>query len=809
MALGDGGLDAQVEQRMDAYRGDPQKLQQRYGQNKELLDLLALQKLTAEKKQVAADMQLKAQQNPNTIAQQREQEALELVKQEMGGTLGELAGRTKGTLDQKQAMQRKNMGKLAQNASRPQPGPGAGLAGLMGGGARPPARPPVNPQAAGLANARMVQAARGGPIKMAQGGIVSFANGEKVTLSEDQKKKAREIYGPLYDNIIGSLLEMDADNPAAAPILNQLGPAVQSSKIGRFFRGLVEQGPPGTQQTESGLRNQLESDVRQKYGTYTGLDGVFRNQSDEQSAYAKQVISSINDLSVGELQALLDAPFESGMDPSVISSLPNVFPDPVTDPAVVGGASVEETSTEIDGGDTLASSITYPSTYVNPQDILSKVDTSYTVENAQMPPTTELDKAETDLSAAALKTADASLLDVDAPKVAELKPVDAPFSPRDQERYNAMMNIYADDARIDPEGAGKAARTDSDAHLRRAENDADFRRMSAEEKELQARLFSPAQLASEARIATFGGAARGRGGMSAAYTDVMGKQRKDLTDALGRLRGIDKDRISTDLSTAQTSSARGSEAAGRAANRRAGGLGAIAADFAAKEKRALQAQELETKGNIAVYEHQSALAQKTFGAAEASIQRNFDALEQIVTGQRTRFNAQVDLNIAAADENNEARKAAMEKLVDIAEKKAEYAFKAGELASKDVTELEKIKRDKEVKVTEFVTAFMKEDPRYRALAKKMMEMAGAENSPAFKELEAQAKVLYEAYMGAMIAFAPDLFGEQEYLKDYIARVKAGTPYSSGSPLPSGTPVTALDSPTTLGIGSLDAASQIR
>ncbi len=50
MALGDGGLDAQVEQRMDAYRGNPQKLQQRYGANKELLDLLALQKLTSEKR---------------------------------------------------------------------------------------------------------------------------------------------------------------------------------------------------------------------------------------------------------------------------------------------------------------------------------------------------------------------------------------------------------------------------------------------------------------------------------------------------------------------------------------------------------------------------------------------------------------------------------------------------------------------------------------------------------------------------------------------------------------------------------------
>jgi hypothetical protein len=629
MALGDGGLDAQVEQRMDAYRGDPQKLQQRYGQNKELLDLLALQKLTAEKKQVAADMQLKAQQNPNTIAQQREQEALELVKQEMGGTLGQLAANTKSTLDQKQALQQKNMGRLAQNASRPQPGPGAGLAGLMGGGARPPARPPVNPQAAGLANARMVQAARGGPIKMAQGGIVSFADGEEVT-----------------------------------------------TPFARGFKKLFSVDP------ELKEKRELANRVGAKFGSYAGTPGAFTPQTEEVRKYAQEVMSSMRSLpglmgSGGGFDTTLPLDVLRQLDAIDLDSIASST-DLSTLPVLAtsaeglgvegsgsaeGGASVEETSTEIDGGGTLASSITYPSTYVNPQDILSEVDTSYEVENASMPPTTELDKAETDLSAAALKTADASLLDVDAPKVAELKPVDAPFSPQDQKRYEAMMNIYADDAMIDPEGAGKAARADADAHLRRAENDADFRRMSAEEKELQARLFSPAQLASEARIATFGGAARGRGGMSAAYTDVMGKQRKDLTDALGRLRGIDEKRIS--------------------------------------------------------------------------------------------------------------------------------------------------KRDIDVKVTEFVSAFMSEDPRYRALSEQMMKMAGAENSPEFKKLEAQAKVLYEAYMGAMIAVAPDLFGEQEYLRDYIARVKAGTPYSSGSPLPSGTPVISLDDPAPLGIGSLDAASQIR
>ena len=52
-------------------------------------------------------MQIKAQQNPNTIAQQREQEALELTKQEMGGTLRELADVQKVRSTKKQPCKRR------------------------------------------------------------------------------------------------------------------------------------------------------------------------------------------------------------------------------------------------------------------------------------------------------------------------------------------------------------------------------------------------------------------------------------------------------------------------------------------------------------------------------------------------------------------------------------------------------------------------------------------------------------------------------------------------------------------------------
>ncbi len=229
MALGDGGLDAQIEQRMDAYRGNPQKLQQRYGANKELLDLLALQKLTSEKKAVAADMQLKMQQNPNTIAQQREQEALQLTKQEMSSTLGDLAGRTKGVLDQKQKMQQKNMQQLAKAQPR-KPAGIAGLPGLAGMSPAPQRRMP--PQAQGVANARMMQAAQqGGPIRMAGGGIVAFANG-----GSPQGVSKAEI--DAYRRQLGGSLRNISDAEIVNRIKQNLAPPTGFSRAKDFLTGL-------------------------------------------------------------------------------------------------------------------------------------------------------------------------------------------------------------------------------------------------------------------------------------------------------------------------------------------------------------------------------------------------------------------------------------------------------------------------------------------------------------------------------------------------------------------------------------------
>ena len=51
-------IDQEIQRKVDAYRSNPQALQQRYAQNQQLIDLLALQKLKSEKDAAAKQMQL-------------------------------------------------------------------------------------------------------------------------------------------------------------------------------------------------------------------------------------------------------------------------------------------------------------------------------------------------------------------------------------------------------------------------------------------------------------------------------------------------------------------------------------------------------------------------------------------------------------------------------------------------------------------------------------------------------------------------------------------------------------------------------
>lgn len=149
------GLGEQVQRKKEAYQGNPQALQQQYQKSQQLVDLLALQQLKSEKEAAARNMQMQMQQNPATIAQQREQEVLGMIKQEQGRKLGDVAQRTAGTLGQINKRAQQNVQRTAKQ----------GLPSI-GGPQRPPANAPQK------------------PAMMAGGGIVAFSNGMSVSAPE-------------------------------------------------------------------------------------------------------------------------------------------------------------------------------------------------------------------------------------------------------------------------------------------------------------------------------------------------------------------------------------------------------------------------------------------------------------------------------------------------------------------------------------------------------------------------------------------------------------------------------------------------
>ncbi len=160
------GIDQLVQDKADAYRGNPAALQKRSAMSKELIDMLALQKITSEKDAAARDMQLQMEQQPGTIAQQLEQKA-------MGQTKNEMLKGVAGVMKNNQAKQQANMQRMA-NAGLPKTaaaGPPQGLAG----------QPKPNMQ------------------MMAQGGIVGYAPGGTV---QEKADKIAEIRKKIADGTI-------------------------------------------------------------------------------------------------------------------------------------------------------------------------------------------------------------------------------------------------------------------------------------------------------------------------------------------------------------------------------------------------------------------------------------------------------------------------------------------------------------------------------------------------------------------------------------------------------------------------------
>jgi hypothetical protein len=156
-----GTIDQQVDDKKDLLRANP-NMQGTVG--KDLIGVMALQKMQKEKQAAENELMLAQQNNPSTIKEQLEREVAGLTQNEM-------ALQTAGIMNQRQQQQQQRQ-QRPQQQQRPQgiqqaprPPMGAAPRPPMGGAPRPPM-----PQGAGLAGAPR-------PPMMAQGGIVGFNDG--------------------------------------------------------------------------------------------------------------------------------------------------------------------------------------------------------------------------------------------------------------------------------------------------------------------------------------------------------------------------------------------------------------------------------------------------------------------------------------------------------------------------------------------------------------------------------------------------------------------------------------------------------
>ena len=145
------GIAATVDDKVDAYRANPDALAQRAKGSQDLLDLLALQQVNKEKEAAKRQIQLNTQPPQDTILAQLEAEAVGRTKEDMVNQIG-------GIMRTQNQAQAKNMQKVGkEGAATPQQ-----LAGVQQGLGQVASR--INPN---IARARA-------------GGIVGFSNGGKV-----------------------------------------------------------------------------------------------------------------------------------------------------------------------------------------------------------------------------------------------------------------------------------------------------------------------------------------------------------------------------------------------------------------------------------------------------------------------------------------------------------------------------------------------------------------------------------------------------------------------------------------------------
>ena len=175
-------IDKALQDRVNTYGTNPAALQKRYQQSQKLIDLLALQQVKSDMQNAKNNLMNSMQNNPNTIAAQRQNEVLGMAKQNVSDKIQQTAG----ALGNKQRQQQSQMKRLMQLANKLGP---RGISSLLNKQQARPQQarpqqlsPQPNPMMAGIARAPAPNMQ--GIKKAAQGGIIGFA-GEDTSYVPD------------------------------------------------------------------------------------------------------------------------------------------------------------------------------------------------------------------------------------------------------------------------------------------------------------------------------------------------------------------------------------------------------------------------------------------------------------------------------------------------------------------------------------------------------------------------------------------------------------------------------------------------
>ena len=297
-------IDQEIQRKVDAYRSNPAALQQRYQQNQQLIDLLALQKLKSEKDAAAKEMQMQMASDPQTIKQQRERELLDRTKQDM-------VQQQAGIMQMAQQRQQKNMQQVAkQGAASPQQVQQVqrGLGSLAG---------QVRPQIA----------------RMAAGGIVAFQAGGGVTQEmieayRRQGGQGRRARASMTDDEIRAVLQarMGGDEvpEGSERVLTRRGTRTRPIQTAELEATLSDQaaGQSGTTGPLGATQEGTPPVTEQRVETDTAV-------VDTEGGVADGV--PVTDTEMAAVETTTETPTEGGGLPTI--SMPNL-----TTPNAQGGA---------------------------------------------------------------------------------------------------------------------------------------------------------------------------------------------------------------------------------------------------------------------------------------------------------------------------------------------------------------------------------------------------------------------------------------------------------------------------------------